>query len=104
MSHYRAAIENKPAFAEARFNLGMECARSGNVGEALAQFAEVLRLQPDQVEARFNYGVALAKQQRYSEAAEQFREIVRRQPTNAAAQSALERAQRLANGQRPSGQ
>ena len=72
----------------------------GNLTEALGQFAEVVRLQPDFVNARFNYGVALARQQRYAEAAQQFQETLRRQPDHSAAKSALERALQLAKGQR----
>ena len=91
---------NLSEFAEARLNLGMEFARAGNLTDALAHFADVLRPQPELVNARFNYGVALARQQRYAEAAQQLQETLQPQPEHSAAKSALGRARQLAKGER----
>jgi tetratricopeptide (TPR) repeat protein len=76
-------------------------ARLGQFADALAQFAEVVRIDPESAEARYNYGVALAITKRYAEAVRQFQETLTRQPDNSAARSALERALNLEKARSP---
>jgi Flp pilus assembly protein TadD len=76
--------------AEIHFEFGNALARLGNDAEALAQFAEAVRLKPDLVDARFNYGVALARSGRYTEAATEFRETLRLRPQHPLAQHMLD--------------
>jgi protein O-GlcNAc transferase len=56
MEAFRDAAQLKPDFLEAHFALGVLLARQGieNHGEAMDQFLEVLRLNPNHVRARIN--------------------------------------------------
>jgi predicted Zn-dependent protease len=60
--------------------------------DALAHFAEAVRLKPDMLQARLNLGIALLKQGRQAEAIDQFNEVLRRDPGN---QVALKNLQQL---------
>jgi tetratricopeptide (TPR) repeat protein len=61
-------------------NLGAALADQGRIDEAIAQYSEALRLQPDYPKARVNLGVALAGQGRIDEAIAQFSEALRIKP------------------------
>lgn len=52
MEHFEAALESKPEFAEAHYNLGIALERTGKVREAAAQFEEAVRIKPEDAAAR----------------------------------------------------
>jgi tetratricopeptide (TPR) repeat protein len=54
IAHYRKAVELKPGFAEAHFNLGVALADRGQVEEAIAHYQKALEIKPDFVDARRN--------------------------------------------------
>ena len=60
--------------------LGNVLARSGRTEEAMAHYAEALRMSPDYAEAHNNLGVALAAQGRIDEAMREFQEALRTRP------------------------
>jgi tetratricopeptide (TPR) repeat protein len=64
----REAIRLKPAYWEARSQLGVELALDGKFSEAQMHFEEALRLRPDDPEGHLNLGIALARQERFDEA------------------------------------
>ena len=47
IAHYRKALEIKPDYAGAHFNLGMALAGRGQFDEAIAHFQKALEIKPD---------------------------------------------------------
>ncbi len=84
----------------AHSNLGAALGEKGQITEAISQFQEAIRLQPDFPDARYDLGVALGKQGRTAEAIGQFREVIRLIPDYADAHdnlgSALEKESQIA--------
>jgi len=73
----------------AHHNLGHALAREGMIGEAVAHYAEALRLKPDYAEAHNNLGSALADQGRTLEAIAHYAEALRLLPDYAEAHNNL---------------
>lgn len=69
MAEYRAALRVNSNSVAARVNLG-NALTGRNDSEALAHFAEAVRLKPDLAEAQYLYGMALTKAGRHTEAIE----------------------------------
>jgi tetratricopeptide (TPR) repeat protein len=66
--HYLAALELRPGFVEARYNLGISRARQGRTDEAIRDYEAALALRPDYAEVRLSLGALLAGQKRFDEA------------------------------------
>ena len=47
IAHYRKALEIRPDFAEAHYNLGTPWPRRGQVDEAIAHYRKALEIKPD---------------------------------------------------------
>ena len=73
-------------------NLGGVLMKQGRTSEAIARFAEALRIKPDDAEAQNNMGMALIWQEKFDEAARSFGEALRNQPDYADARNNLGRA------------
>jgi len=58
---FRATLEKNPACWMAHTNLGVILSQAGRVPEGMAQFAEALRLNPDDAEAHYNLAIQLAR-------------------------------------------
>ena len=56
MGYYRQALRLKPAYADASNNLATAYKEQGLLDEAVAQFQETLKLQPDHALAYYNLG------------------------------------------------
>jgi Tfp pilus assembly protein PilF len=69
VGHFEDAVKRAPADAVSHFNLANALAAQGKQPDALAQYADAVRLQPDAPEARLNYGIALAQSRRLTDAA-----------------------------------
>jgi tetratricopeptide (TPR) repeat protein len=89
---YRSALsiwtdtaEKRPANARAQFNLGVALEQAGRADEALARYAEAVRLAPDYPDARVNLGLALVRQKRVEEGIVHYRRAVELQPDHAVA-------------------
>jgi tetratricopeptide (TPR) repeat protein len=63
--------------------------RTGQLEEALAEFAAALRLDPTLIDARANMGGVLAQLGRPAEAAEQYEQVLRQDPNYLAARVSL---------------
>jgi tetratricopeptide (TPR) repeat protein len=87
--HYLEALRIRPGYGEARSALsvllmheGVRLARMGRPSEALARYAEAVRLSPSLAAAHYNWGNLLVAQGRWVEAEARFREAVRLEPGN----------------------
>jgi tetratricopeptide (TPR) repeat protein len=63
-----------------RHALGVALGKKGQIGEALRQFQEAIRLRPDRAEAHNDLGAALGKKGQIGEAIHQFQETIRLDP------------------------
>ena len=63
-----------------RFTLGDALDRQGRTKEAMDQYSEALRLNPDYVDAHNNLGLALVRQGKITEAIVEYREALRTDP------------------------
>jgi len=80
LSNCMAAIEEKPAYANAHNQLGIILAEQGRFDDAIRQFEECLRLKPDFAEACHNLGKAQMAKGQTDQAIEQFRKCLRLKP------------------------
>lgn len=86
---YQIAIAMNPAFWQARYRLGMELVSLGQIDDAQAQFAQVVRLRPDFSDAHFVYAVCLARHGQLTDAQKEFQLTLKYNPTNTVAQQNL---------------
>ncbi|HZL43480.1 MAG TPA: tetratricopeptide repeat protein [Verrucomicrobiae bacterium] len=74
-------IKADPLDTRLRIEAGQNLAAMNRFAEAMAQFAETVRIQPGLAEAHVLYGAALGQQGRTSDAVAQFREALRLNPS-----------------------
>jgi len=74
---YKRAVEATEDNYIMHNNFGDVLLKKGLVSQAVANFAEALRINPQHLEARLNLGVALSRQNRLEEAVECFKEVLR---------------------------
>ena len=87
MNLFKDELRIKPAVAH--YSLGNALLRKGRTSEAIDQFMEALRINPDYAEAHNNLGYALLVTGRTSAAIEQCKEALRIDPTYAHAHNNL---------------
>ena len=68
MAAYHRALEMKPDYAEAHYNLGIALSDQGKLEDAVAAYHRALELKPDYAQAHNNLGVALSDQGKLDEA------------------------------------
>jgi tetratricopeptide (TPR) repeat protein len=85
----RTAVKAKPEFWQARYQLGIQLAAKGDIGEAQTQFSEAIRYRPDFIQAHLDFGTALATQGKLDQALVEFRTVLKLDPANASAQQQI---------------
>jgi len=83
LAHARRAVAVAPTYAQARNDLGVGLARTGQVAAAAIEYRQALALEPTDDEARGNLGVLLAAQGDLDGAIEQYRLALAANPDNA---------------------
>jgi Flp pilus assembly protein TadD len=73
LAHARRAVAIAPTYAQARNDLGVGLARTGQLAEAANEYRQALALEPANDEARSNLGVLLAARGDLAGAIEQYR-------------------------------
>ena len=73
----------------AHSNLGVALAQTGEIEEAITQYEEALRIEPDLADAHYNLGIALARVGRMPEAIEQLEYALQIDPDLAEAHNNL---------------
>jgi len=77
---WRDNVARNPKAAMAYNDLGFELSRSGRLPEAVADFEQALRIDPDLAEAHNNLGFALEQTSKFAEAIEQYQQVLRLNP------------------------
>src|SRR5215472_10434805 len=84
-SFWRDVIVKRPGDVRARVNMGDYLYKRGRAGEALAQYAEAVRLRPSDGPSQYGLAVVLASQGKLDEAIAHYSESVRISPDDAQA-------------------
>ena len=82
----RRAIERRPVYGEAHYNLGNALQAAGDLPGAIAAFRQAIALEPDLAAPHFNLGIALLKTGAAADAAAFFRGALRLRPDFAEAE------------------
>ncbi len=79
---WQDTVAHNPDSYLVRYNLGLELQQRGRTSDALAQYAEALRLRPDSVPVRVNRGLIEAQRGRFDEAIAEYRAGLAHEPEN----------------------
>jgi tetratricopeptide (TPR) repeat protein len=91
------AVNARPEFWQARYQLGIQLAAKGENGEAQKQFSDVIRYRPDFVPAHSDLGTVLLAEGKTNEALAEFRNVLQLHPDDT---SARQQIQLIEAGQR----
>lgn len=80
LEHFRRAVEIRPGYVHARYNLGNLLMRQDRLTEAEGQLRLVVGQQPGLARAHSDLGNCLLRQGKVAEAQEQYREALRIEP------------------------
>ena len=88
-AHFERAIQLRPDFTYAHFNLARMLMRKGCSGEAVVELQRTIQLDPNHVGALHMLGMAFRRQQRFIQAQSHLERAVRLEPNHAEARCNL---------------
>ena len=88
-AHYRKALENRPDYPNASYNLGIALAGCGQFDEAFAYLQPALKLRPNDAELQSTLGNILAARGQFQDAVAHYRKALEIRPDDLAAQKNL---------------
>jgi superkiller protein 3 len=83
IAQYQAALQIKPDYTEAQFNLGNALGQIGRLDEAIAHYQAALQIRPDYADAQFNLGNVLMQKGEVDDAITHFQSALEINPNNA---------------------
>jgi Tfp pilus assembly protein PilF len=89
ITHYEAALKNRPEDAVVQNALGTALLSEGNAQDAIAHFQAALQARHDYFDAHYNLGIVMASRDDVQGALAQFQDAVRLKPDDANAQANL---------------
>ncbi len=90
IAHYEKALEIRPAYVEAHYNLGNALARRSHLDEAIAHYEKALQIKPGFAEAHYNLGIVLAARGQLEAAITHFQKALEIKPDYADARRNLD--------------
>jgi tetratricopeptide (TPR) repeat protein len=89
ISQYQMALQIKPDYAEAHYNLGNSFSQLGRMNQAVSQYQMALQIKPDYAEALVNLGNSFSQLGRMDQAILQYQKALQIKPDDAEAQRNL---------------
>jgi tetratricopeptide (TPR) repeat protein len=89
LASFRRALELKPDFWEARFELAGELAWDNQIAEAAREYVEVLKIAPNHAVTHINLGTLLVRANRLDEAIQHFETALKLDPNSQPAREYL---------------
>ena len=80
IAQFQTALQIRPDYADAAYNLGNALLQKGDVNDAIALYQRALESEPDFAEAHNNLGIALFQRGQVDEAIAQFRQALQIEP------------------------
>jgi tetratricopeptide (TPR) repeat protein len=89
VEHYQRALEIKPAYPEAHYNLGNFLAKQGRSTEAIEHFQKALEIKPDSTKVHYRLALALKHQGRFEAAIVHYKKVLELEPRPMLAENGL---------------
>jgi tetratricopeptide (TPR) repeat protein len=89
ITQFKKALEIKPDYADACFNLGTVYLQQARMDEAIEQFQKTLEIKPGYAEAHYDLGLVYLQEGRMEDASAQFQKTLEIKPDHAKAQNNL---------------
>jgi tetratricopeptide (TPR) repeat protein len=80
IGHWEQALQIKPTFAAAHYNLANAFLHTGRLEEAIEHYKQALQIEPDYAAAHVNLGITLEQVNRVKEAIEHYEQAVLLKP------------------------
>jgi len=82
-SNFHSEYDAPPTLADEHIKRGIEYVEQGRLDEAIAEFEEAIKINPDDAKAHYNLGLTYDNQGRLDEAIAEYKEAIRLNPDDA---------------------